>query len=307
MIYTLTCNPSLDYIMKVHDFSPTAVNRTADANLIAGGKGINVAVMLSHFDVPVTALGFVAGFTGDEIMRQLRQWGCTEDFIRVEDGLSRINVKVKSDAEFEINGAGPHLNTTDVDRLFAQLDTLTADDYLVVSGSIPAGLPVTLYSDILSRLTPRGVRCIVDATGSLLNETLPHRPLLVKPNHHELEELLDRPLPDIAHLLDGAKELQQRGARHVLISRAGDGALLLTDDGRAYTANAPHGIVRNSVGAGDSMVAGFLAGLRNDGDIESAFRLAVAAGSASAFDDWLAPKDAVCRLLTQIEISTVAL
>lgn len=304
MIYTITCNPSLDYIIGLTTLQTGIINRTEKEHIFAGGKGINVSIVLSNLKMPTKALGFVAGFTGGEIVRQLEELHVPTNFITVVHGLSRINVKVKaSNEETEINGNGPMITANDLSQLYAQLDALTADDTLVLAGSIPSCLPPTLYEDIMKRLAPKGVRVVVDATKDLLTNVLPYQPFLIKPNHHELSEIMGRSLTTEDDLLSGGRHLQTQGAQYVLISRAGDGALLLTPNGKAYTGNVPKGTLVNSVGAGDSMVAGFLTGFtRYNGDAAKALQWGLATGSASAYSEELATLTGVESLLPQVQI-----
>ncbi len=298
MIYTVTVNPSLDYIMRLKEFNPLTVNRTYEDAILAGGKGINVSIMLQHLGHINTALGFIAGFTGDEIVRQVRAEGCEENFIRLKKGNSRINVKLKSQGETEINAQGPTISEDEVTALFEQLDQLQAGDTLILSGSIPNTLPNTMYKDIMSRLTNRSIRIIVDATNDLLLNVLPYKPFLIKPNNHELAAMLKRDLPTKEDIIEGARQLQAQGAQNVLVSMAGDGAILVDATGAVHVHGVPNGTVVNSVGAGDSMVAGFLAGyLESEGNYKKALDLGIAAGSASAFNEWLATREQVESLL----------
>lgn len=299
MIYTVTFNPSLDYIVGVKDFIPGRVNRIEHEEICPGGKGINVSVMLHRLGVENIALGFTAGFTGAEIRRRLAAVGCRADFIQV-DGLSRINVKLRAGAETELNGRGPDIPAFALDRLYQQLDRLAGDDLLVLAGSIPNSLPADIYETILHRLEPKGIRTVVDATGALLSNVLQYRPFLIKPNHHELGELFGVELSSKAEAAQYARKLQAQGARNVLVSMAKDGAVLLTEDGDVREAAAPSGRVKGSVGAGDSMVAGFLAGYFRTKDYAEAFRLGLAAGSATAFADWLASADEVEAVLRSL-------
>lgn len=298
MIYTVTFNPSLDYVMRLHTFQPQGVNRTYEDFIVAGGKGINVSIMLRHLGHDNTALGFIAGFTGDEIIRQLSNEGCNEAFVRLAEGNSRINVKLKSEGETEINAQGPAITETDVAKLYRQLDSLVDGDILILSGSIPKGLPNTMYRQIMEYLQDRQIQIIVDATQDLLMNVLSYRPFLIKPNHHELESVFHTTFETEDHIIDAARQLQAKGARNVLVSRAGDGAILLDEHGQVRTKKVPKGTLVNSVGSGDSMVAGFLAGyLESQGDYDKALAMGVAAGSASAFQEWLASRADVEALL----------
>lgn len=300
MIYTVTFNPCLDYILRVPFFTPGAVNRCESEDLFPGGKGINVSMVLKNLGVNSVALGFTAGFTGREIERAVRKAGCEADFIRVENGMSRINVKLKAQVESEINSRGPSLCGEDIIKLYEKLDALKEGDVLVLAGSIPDSLPGDVYERILKRLQGRGIRFVVDATKDLLKNVLKYRPFLIKPNHHELGELFGVTVTGSEEIAWYAGKLQELGARNVLVSMAGDGALLKTEDGAVYKSPAPKGKVINSVGAGDSMVAGFLAGYLQTGDLRTAFRMGVAAGSASAFSETLATKEEVDRLLAAL-------
>lgn len=297
MIYTLTLNPALDYAVSVPNFQVGSVNRTQTENILPGGKGINVSVVLHNLGIESVALGFIAGFTGEEIRRLAEQFGCKTDFIRVKNGLSRINVKLKAETESEINGQGPVLQEEDVQTLFDKLDTLQEGDTLLLAGSLSKGMVATVYADICKKLSGRGVRLVVDTTGQQLLSTLEYNPFLIKPNHIELEEIMGYKLAGEEDLIKGAKKLQRMGAKNVLVSMAGAGALLLTENGDSYRMAAPKGEVVNSVGAGDSMVAGFLAGYETTGDYEKALELGIATGSASAFSANLATRAEVEALL----------
>lgn len=297
MIYTLTLNPALDYAVSVPNFKTGSVNRTQSEKILPGGKGINVSVVLHNLGVESVALGFIAGFTGEEIKRLAEELGCKTDFIRVKNGLSRINVKMKADVESEINGQGPVLEEEDIAALFEQLDTLQENDTLLFAGSLSKGMSSDTYAKMCERVAGRGVRIVVDTTGQQLLSTLTFKPFLIKPNHIELEEIMGRALVGEEDLIAGTKQLQEMGARNVLVSMAGDGALLVTETGDVYRMAAPKGEVVNSVGAGDSMVAGFLAGFEMFGDYEKALELGIATGSASAFSADLATKEEVEALL----------
>ncbi len=300
MIYTVTFNPCLDYVVNVDTLTLGAVNRASRETVMAGGKGVNVSIVLKNLGHASCAWGFLAGFTGDEIARRLRDMGIDTDFISVREGMSRINVKVKAAEETEINGIGPAITEADVEALYAKIDQLTADDILIVSGSVPATMPGDIYERILARLDGRGVRIVVDATRDLLVNVLPYHPFLIKPNNHELGEIFDVVLTTREDVVPYAKKLQEQGARNVLVSMAGEGAVLVTEDGDVIESPSPKGTVVNSVGAGDSMVAGFVAGyLESDGSYEQAFRMGVCTGSASAFSLGLATRDQVEELLAR--------
>ena len=298
MIYTVTFNPSLDYVVQVDDFAVGEINRTRTESIYPGGKGINVSLVLQNLGLPSVALGFTAGFSGAEIERLLQEAGCQCDFIAVKGGYSRINTKIISDAETALNGQGPQLSETELAALFNKLRRLTQDDVLVLAGSIPASLPDNIYEQILELLQPVGTRVVVDATGDLLLKVLKYRPFLIKPNHEELGEFFGRgPLLTEEEILAAAQRLQQQGARNVLVSRGANGALLLDENGKMHKQASPKGTLVNSVGAGDSMVAGFLAGYLQTQDYDAALRLGVAAGSASAFKAWLATREDVEKIL----------
>ena len=298
MIYTVTFNPSLDYVVQVDDFAVGEINRTRTESIYPGGKGINVSLVLQNLGLPSVALGFTAGFSGAEIERLLQEAGCQCDFIAVKAGYSRINTKIISGAETALNGQGPQLSEAELAALFNKLRRLTQDDVLVLAGSIPASLPDNIYEQILELLQPVGTRVVVDATGDLLLKVLKYRPFLIKPNHEELGEFFGRgPLLTEEEILAAAQRLQQQGARNVLVSRGANGALLLDENGKLYKQASPKGTLVNSVGAGDSMVAGFLAGYLQTQDYDAALRLGVAAGSASAFKAWLATREDVEKIL----------
>ena len=298
MIYTVTFNPSLDYVVQVDDFAVGEINRTRTESIYPGGKGINVSLVLQNLGLPSVALGFTAGFSGAEIERLLQEAGCRCDFIAVKAGYSRINTKIISGAETALNGQGPQLSEAELAALFNKLRRLTQDDVLVLAGSIPASLPDNIYEQILELLQPVGTRVVVDATGDLLLKVLKYRPFLIKPNHEELGEFFGRgPLLTEEEILAAAQKLQQQGARNVLVSRGANGALLLDENGKLHKQASPKGTLVNSVGAGDSMVAGFLAGYLQTQDYDVALRLGVAAGSASAFKAWLATREDVEKIL----------
>ncbi len=300
MVYTVTFNPSLDYVVQVKDFKDNAVSRTDSEFVYAGGKGNNVAVVISALGQKSQALGFRAGFTGTAMEQMLKEYGCDTDFIPLDEGMTRINVKVKSDREFEINGQGPAIPEDKIRQLYEKLDTLEQEDVLVLSGSIPNTLPSDMYERIMKRLDTKGVRICVDATQDLLLKVLKYHPFLIKPNNHELGEIFGVVLESDEQIIEYAKKLQDMGARNVLVSMAGDGALLAAENGEVWKQRPPEGTVVNSVGAGDSMVAGFLAGYLAGGSYEKALKLGTAAGSATAFTSWLAGKEEIEALLARI-------
>lgn len=289
MIYTVTFNPSLDYVVHMDEFRSGAINRAEKETIYPGGKGINVALVLGNLHVPARMLGFMAGFTGQEIERLCIKNGGDCDFIRLENGYSRINLKISAAEETAVNGMGPAIPQDKLDELMEQIDALDEGDTLVLAGSIPAALPGDMYEQILKRIRNRMIRTVVDATGDLLRRVIPYRPFLIKPNQDELGELFSVVLHRDEEIVTCARRLQSLGARNVLVSLGGDGALLLGEDGRVYRRKSPEGRLVNSVGAGDSMVAGFLAGYEaSDGNLEEALKMGISAGSATAFKDWLA-------------------
>ena len=301
MIYTVTFNPSLDYIVRMDHFEAGAINRVSYEQVLAGGKGINVSIVLHNLGHESTALGFVAGFTGAEIEHKLDAFPVKHDFVHLENGFSRINVKAKAENETEINGQGPDISEAAQKKLFEKLDTLGKGDTLVLAGSIPKTLPDDIYERIMERLDGRGIRIIVDAEKKLLLNVLKYHPFLIKPNNHELGDMFGVVLKTDEEIVTYAKKLQEKGATNVLISMAGDGAILLTADGKHYKSPAPKGKLVNSVGAGDSMVAGFLTGcIESHDDLETAFYMGVATGSASAFSENLATRPEVEGLLKTI-------
>ena len=300
MIYTVTFNPSLDYIVSVNHFKPGIVNRTVAELMFPGGKGINVSMVLKNLGYDSVALGFMAGFTGNEIVRLLEEKEINSDFISVAHGMSRINVKLRSDEESEINGMGPEIGRENIQKLYTQLDKLKEGDILVLAGSIPSVMPESMYMDIMRYLSGRGIDIIVDATKDLLLNVLEYHPFLIKPNNHELGEIFGVKLKTKDDVIPYARRMQEKGARNVLVSMAGEGALLVTEEGRVYESMPPKGEVKNSVGAGDSMVAGFLAGYLATHDYEEAFYMGLCTGSASAFSDNLATKPEVEALLKQL-------
>lgn len=300
MVYTVTFNPSLDYVVQVNNFQNDAVNRAVSENVYAGGKGNNVAVVISNLGLKSRALGFRAGFTGMAMEQMLREYGCDTDFIPLDEGMTRINVKVKAEDEFEINGQGPVIPDEKIMQLFEKTDALTADDVLVLSGSIPGTLPDDIYERMMQRLDGKGVRIAVDATQDLLLRVLKYHPFLIKPNNHELSEMFQVTLTEDEQIITYAKKLQQMGARNVLVSMAKDGAILVDEHQQVYQLLPPKGEVVNSVGAGDSMVAGFLAGYLTSGSYEQALRLGTAAGSATAFTSWLAGREQIDAMMEKI-------
>ena len=300
MIYTVTFNPSLDYIVSVDDFTLGRVNRTTKELVYPGGKGVNVSLVLKNLGMENTALGFIAGFTGTEIERGLKDWGCLTDFIKIPEGMSRINMKLRSREESEINGQGPKISEEALEELYRKLDAMDPGDVLVLAGSIPNSMPDSSYEQILARVQGRHIRSVVDATGDLLVNVLKYHPFLIKPNNHELEEIFHVPMDSKETIVAHAKKMQEMGAENVLISMAGDGAILVAADGSVWQSPAPKGNVVNSVGAGDSMVAGFITGYLKSQSYEEAFHMGICTGSASAFSERLATQEEVDGILGQM-------
>ncbi len=300
MIYTVTFNPSLDYIVSVDDFKLGLTNRTSSELILPGGKGTNVSTVLKNLGFESTALGFVAGFTGNEIVKRLNDMGIKSDFISIENGISRINLKLKSIDGTEINGAGPDISEEKVNKLMDKLNQLKEGDVLVLAGSIPSSMSDNIYRDIMADLKDRGVMIVVDAAKDLLLNVLEYHPFLIKPNNHELGEIFDVKLTTREEVIPYGRKLQEKGARNVLVSMAGEGAVLIAEDGQVFDAPAPKGKLINGVGAGDSMVAGFVAGWIEKQDYEYAFHMGVASGSASAFSENLATKEEIINVYNQV-------
>lgn len=300
MIYTVTFNPALDYVVGVEHLTLGEVNRTTKEAIYYGGKGINVSAVLKELKVESIALGFVAGFTGDAIERGVKEMGIVTDFIHLKEGMSRINVKIKSDQESEINGQGPEITKEAIELLFEKLDQLKEGDSLVLAGSIPKTLPSDIYERIMERLQEKKIRVIVDATKDLLLNVLKYKPFLIKPNNHELGEMFGVILKTNEEIISYGKKLQDMGATNVLISMAGDGSILIDETGNVYQMGVPAGKVKNSVGAGDSMVAGFLAGYAETNNYEEALKLGTATGSATAFSEGLATYETIMELRRQL-------
>lgn len=299
MIYTVTFNPAIDYVIRVNELVRGEVNRAENEEIYFGGKGINVSLVLRELGIESTSLGFVAGFTGEAIASGVAAAGVRTDFIRLKNGNTRINVKIKSDDETDVNGRGPDIDEASLNALFDKLDTLTNGDMLVLSGSIPKTLPDDIYERILGRLDGRGIDFVVDATKDLLKKSLKYRPFLIKPNDTELGEMFGVKLTSKDGIASYAHKLREMGARNVLVSMAGDGALLIDENDVYHECGACKGTVRNSVGAGDSMVAGFIAGSRGK-DYEKALRLGTACGGATAFSDGLGTKELINKLYQQL-------
>lgn len=300
MIYTVTLNPSLDYIIDVKDFQMGKTNRTAAEKILPGGKGLNVSMVLANLGLESIAYGFTAGFVGKEIQERMADMGCRTDFIFLEEGVSRINIKLRSCEGTEINGQGPHISDTSVERLMEKLDHLQSGDCLILAGSIPPDMPKNLYERMMERLQGREILTVVDATGDLLKKVLPYHPFLIKPNKDELEALFGVKLDTRESVIPYGRKLQELGARNVFISMGGDGAVLISDAGKEYATDAPKGQVINAVGAGDSMVAGFLFSWLQKQDAREAFYTGVSAGSASAFSENLATKSEINEIYAKV-------
>lgn len=297
MIYTVTFNPALDYIMKVDDLQSKDINRTRSEEIHYGGKGINVSVILTRLGVENKALGFVAGFSGKQIEDMLVSDGIKTDFVHLKEGYTRINVKIKCDRELDINANGPEIKREEVDALFEKLEELKSKDYLILAGSIPKALPDNMYEKILERLEGKGVNFVVDATGDLLKNVLKYKPFMVKPNHHELGEIFGVEIMALDDIEKYAKKLQEMGAKNVLVSRGKDGAALIDEFGKVHTMGNVPGKIISSVGCGDSMVAGFVAGYVKEKDYAYALKLGSACGNATAFSSGLATKNEIDKML----------
>ena len=299
MIYTVTFNPAIDYVIHTGTIISGQVNRTSSEQVFIGGKGINVSFILKQLNIESVALGFIAGFTGDAIEKGAAEMGVSSDFVRLDSGSSRINVKIKSDEETEINGQGPDISPDALNQLFEKLDKLRDGDVIILAGSIPKSLPPDIYEIILKRLSDRDILTVVDASKDLLLNVLKYRPFLIKPNNFELEELFSAPVKNTDDVCFYAKKLQEMGAENVLVSMAGDGAVLLDKNGETHICGVCKGTVKNSVGAGDSMLAGFIAGYLKSGFAE-ALRLGTACGGATAFSEGLADRAVIDEMLAQL-------
>lgn len=299
MVYTVTFNPAVDYIVHTKQLIAGATNRSDSEEIYFGGKGINVSIVLSELGIKSKALGFVAGFTGEAIENGVAEKGIDADFVHLNEGFSRINVKIKSGEETELNGQGPKINDEAIRELYAKLDEIQDGDTLVLAGSIPSSLPADIYERILERLSGKKIRAVVDATKDLLLNVLKYRPFLIKPNNFELGEIFGVEMKSTEDIVKYAGKLKEMGAQNVLVSMAGDGAVLLDENGETHVCGVCRGKVKNSVGAGDSMVAGFVAGCEK-GDYEYALKLGTASGGATAFSEGLAEKNRIYKLLGQL-------
>lgn len=300
MIYTVTLNPSLDYVMHLDNLEVSGVNRSKKEEVYPGGKGINVSIVLNNLRIPNKALGFIAGFTGNEIDRIMKQLGTSTDFIMLDQGISRVNIKLEAGKETEINGMGPRITPADVRELYAKLDEIQDGDFLVLAGSIPNSVLDSIYQDIMKELSHKNINIVVDATKNLLLNVLKYKPFLIKPNHIELAQMFNVTLHSDEEIVTYARKLQEMGAQNVLISMGGDGSILITSEGEVVKITVPKGTVVNTVGSGDSMVAGFIAGYLKSKDLKQALKFATATGSATAFSTWLATKDTIDDLLSQL-------
>lgn len=305
MIYTVTLNPSIDYVIKVDNLTKGKVNRVSEEHVYPGGKGINVTRILKSLDNDNIALGFVSGFTGDYIVNSLKDLNLKSEFIKVKEGFTRINVKIKSNEETEINGQGPKISEEELKEFYAIIDRLVDGDILILSGSIPSCLDEKLYEKIMERVNSKDIKVVVDATKNLLLNVLKYRPFLIKPNNHELAEMFDVELKSTEDVIFYARKLKEMGAQNVLISMGGDGALLVSEDNEVFISTVAKGEVVNSVGAGDSMVAGFVSGYLKTGSYEEALRLGAASGGATAFSSDLASRKFIDKLVKEINVEKI--
>ena len=305
MIYTVTLNPAIDYLINLDNLEIGRINRVEDEKVYAGGKGINVSNMLKQLGHENTALGFISGFTGDFIVNTLMEKGINNKFIRLKNGFTRINVKVKGKEETEINGKGPAITNDELNELYKILENLNSSDILVLAGSIPSTLDDKLYENIMDRIKDKNVKVVVDATKNLLLNVLKYNPFLIKPNNHELEEIFNVKLKNNEEIIKYAKKLKEMGALNVLVSMGKDGALLLTENDEVYVSNVAKGIVKNSVGAGDSMVAGFIAGYLNTNSYSEGLKLGAASGGATAFSYDIATKEYIDEIKKQIIVTKI--
>ena len=296
MVYTVTLNPALDYVMKLGNLRTDDINRTDGEEIYYGGKGINVSVILTHLGIPNTALGFLGGFTGKKLEEMLKADGINCDFNYLKNGDTRINVKIKADKEIDLNACGPEITKEDMQSFLKKLDGIKDGDYLILAGSIPKTLPDDIYERMLERVSDRNVNCVVDATGDLLKNVLKYKPFLIKPNHHELGDLFSVEIKNDEDIVKYSNKLREMGAKNVLVSMAKDGAMLTDENGNVHKIGNAKGKLVNSVGCGDSMVAGFTAGYIKSADYSYALRLGSACGNATAFSEKLATKEEIERV-----------
>ena len=313
MIYTITFNPALDYTTQVEKFEIGKINRTKSENILAGGKGLNVSIILKRLGIENTALSFIAGFTGKELERKIQQYNIKTDFIEVDKGYTRINVKISSleknsliqESETALNGNGPEITENDIERLLQKIHNINSDDMVILSGNVPKCINENIYEIICKELNERNIQFVVDASQKLLMNCLKYKPFFIKPNKDELEETFNTKIKTKEEIIIYAKKLQEKGAQNVLISLGGNGAILLTEKNEVYYSNTPKGEVINTVGAGDSMVAGFVSGYLKKQDYKEALKLGIASGSATAFSAGLALKEEIDELLKQITIEKI--
>lgn len=296
MVYTVTLNPALDYVMKLKALRTDDINRTDGEEIYYGGKGINVSVILTQLGIPNTALGFLGGFTGKKLEEMLKNDNISCDFNHLKNGDTRINVKIKADKEIDLNACGPEITKEDMQSFLRKLDSIKSGDYLILAGSIPNTLPDDIYEQILERVGDRNINCVVDATGDLLKNVLKYKPFLIKPNHHELGDLFSVQIKSDDDIVKYSKKLQEMGAKNVLVSMAKDGAMLTDENGNVHRIGNAKGKLINSVGCGDSMVAGFTAGYIKTADYSYALRLGSACGNATAFSEKLATREEIERV-----------
>lgn len=296
MVYTVTLNPALDYVMKLKALRTDDINRTDGEEIYYGGKGINVSVILTQLGIPNTALGFLGGFTGKKLEEMLKNDNVSCDFNYLKNGDTRINVKIKADKEIDLNACGPEITKEDMQSFLRKLDGIKSGDYLILAGSIPNTLPDDIYEQILERAGDRNINCVVDATGDLLKNVLKYKPFLIKPNHHELGDLFSAQIKSDDDIVKYSKKLQEMGAKNVLVSMAKDGAMLTDENGCVHKIGNAKGKLINSVGCGDSMVAGFTAGYIKTADYSYALRLGSACGNATAFSEKLATREEIERV-----------
>lgn len=297
MIYTVTFNPAMDYVMQVNNINEKDINRSEAEQIFYGGKGINVSSVLTQLDIENTATGFLAGFTGSELERMLEADNINTDFVHLKTGFTRINVKIKSEKELDINAHGPDISEQDIDELLNKLKGIKSGDYLVLSGSVPPSLSDDIYEKLLEHFTDKDINIVVDTTGNLLKNILKYKPFLIKPNHHELGEIFSVDINSTQDVIRYAKKLQEMGAKNVLVSRAKDGATLIDENGNVTSVTNASGKIVSSVGCGDSMVAGFIAGYIESRDYEKALRLGAICANATAFSSSIAKKKEIDNML----------
>lgn len=297
MIYTVTFNPAMDYVMQVNNMNEKDINRSEAEQIFYGGKGINVSSVLTQLDIENTATGFLAGFTGSELERMLEADNINTDFVHLKTGFTRINVKIKSEKELDINAHGPDISEQDIDELLNKLKGIKSGDYLVLSGSVPPSLSDDTYEKLLEHFTDKDINIVVDTTGNLLKNILKYKPFLIKPNHHELGQIFSVDINSTQDVIRYAKKLQEMGAKNVLVSRAKDGATLIDENGNVTSVTNASGKIVSSVGCGDSMVAGFIAGYIESRDYEKALRLGAICANATAFSSSIAKKKEIDNML----------